>query len=114
MIGRACAEPLPAQFGEIVRPSLDRLGHAVSGYFRASGRALISRHISPPFEPLQAELGACASTFAEMRQREEAHLSVSQIERLIALGFALEQLQRDMIDLARCVQEWAASRRPLN
>src|SRR5262249_15012886 len=62
-------------------------------------------------EPLQADLGAYASTFAEMRQRERVHLSDSQVERLIALGFALEQLQRNMIDLARCVREWAASPR---
>ena len=109
MIGRACAEPLPAQFSEVIRPNLDRLGQAVSGYFRACGSALISRHMPPPLEPLHAELGACASTFAEMRQRGQAHLSVSQLERLIALGFALEQLQRNIIDLARCVREWAAS-----
>jgi len=111
MIRRACVEPLPAQFSEVIRPSLERVGQAVTGYFHGCSRALISRHMPPPLEPLQAELGAYASTFAEMRQRARLHLSVSQLERLIALGFALEQLQRNMIDLSRCVREWAASPR---
>jgi uncharacterized membrane protein YccC len=111
MTGRACAEPLPAQLGEIIGPSLERVGQAVSAYFRACGRALRSRHMPPPLEPLQAELAACASAFAEIRRREQAHLSVNELERVIALGFALDQLQRNIIDLARCVREWAPSPR---
>jgi hypothetical protein len=34
-------------------------------------------------------------------------LSDSEVERLFALSFALEQLHHNLIDLARCVQEWA-------
>jgi hypothetical protein len=34
-------------------------------------------------------------------------LSNSEVERLFALSFALEQLHHNLIDLARCVREWA-------
>jgi two-component sensor histidine kinase len=33
-------------------------------------------------------------------------LSDSEVERLFALSFALEQLHHNLIDLARCVREW--------
>ena len=34
-------------------------------------------------------------------------LSSSELERIFTLGFALQQLQQDLLDLARSVQEWA-------
>jgi hypothetical protein len=34
-------------------------------------------------------------------------LSSNDLERLFALGFALEQLHQNFADLERCVQEWA-------
>ena len=107
MMGRASAEQMPAHLSEELKPGLDRVAGAVSNYFRACGRALSSRRAAPPLEPVQAELDACASDLAETRQRELAHLSASQLERLFTLGFALEQLQRNTADLARCVRDWA-------
>ena len=34
-------------------------------------------------------------------------LSTDEVERLFALGFVLDQVHRNLADLARCVQEWA-------
>jgi hypothetical protein len=34
-------------------------------------------------------------------------LSNSEVERLFALSFALEQLHHNLSDLSRCVREWA-------
>jgi hypothetical protein len=34
-------------------------------------------------------------------------LSNDQLERLFSIGFALEQLHREFIDIMRCVQEYA-------
>ena len=109
MMGRASAETFPIQLSEDLRPYLARIGEDVSSYLRACGLALTSRQFPPPVKPLQLQLDACASGLAVFRERELAHLSSSQLERLFALGFTLEQLQRNMTDLARCVQEWAAS-----
>jgi hypothetical protein len=109
MVARACAEQLPVHLSEELKPSLDRVAAAVSNYLRACSRALISRRMPPPLEPVEAELAAFASGLAAKRQHELADLSASQLERLFTLGFALEQLQRNMTDLARCVRDWAAS-----
>jgi hypothetical protein len=112
MLGRAGAEPLPAQLRAPITPVLDRVGQATSQYFRGCALALSHRRVPPPrVEPLQAELVACATQFAAVRQREQARLSAGQLERLFVLGFALEQLQSNIIDLARCVREWTVSPR---
>jgi uncharacterized membrane protein YccC len=103
------AEPLPIPLSEDLKPALDKVGRAISDYFRACALAFASRRIPPPVEPLQDELGACASELAAMCQRKLAHLSAGQLERLFALGFALEQLQQNLADLARCVRDWAAA-----
>lgn len=112
MLGRAGAEPLPAELRNELTPILDRIGQAASQYFRGRALALSHRRVPPPrVEPLQAELVACATEFAAVRQHEQTHLSAGQLERLFVLGFALEQLQSNIIDLARCVREWTVSRR---
>jgi hypothetical protein len=109
MIGRASAETLPVRLSEDLKPSLDRVGEVVSNYFRACALALTSRYMPPPLEPLQAALDACASQLNVSRQREPAHLSATQLEQLFAVGFALDQLQRNITDLGRCVREWTGS-----
>jgi hypothetical protein len=60
---------------------------------------------------VQDQLDACASQIAELRQRNLANLSASQLEQLFALGFSFDQLRRNINDLERCVQEWLSSRR---
>jgi uncharacterized membrane protein YccC len=112
MLGRASAEPLPVDLTEPLKPSLDRVGLAVSGYFRACALALTSGLAPPPIDPLQAQLNASISQLAALRQRVPAHLSVRQLEHLFALCFALEQLGQNTVDLQRCVREWAISPRP--
>ena len=112
MLGRAGAEPLPVQLRDELTPILDRIGQAASQYFRSCALALSHRRVPPPrVEPLQADLAACATEFAAVRQREQTRLSAGQLERLFVLGFALEQLQSNIMDLARCIREWAASPR---
>jgi len=112
ILGRASAESLPVDLTEDLKPSLDRAGLAVSEYFRACALALTSGLAPPPIDPLQAQLNASISQLAALRQRVPAHLSVRQLEHLFALCFALEQLGQNMVDLQRCVREWAISRRP--
>jgi uncharacterized membrane protein YccC len=107
MMGRASADPLPPELSEELTPTLDRIGQALSRYFRACALALTSRRMPPPIEPLQLELGAYASELDTLSHRELTHLSTSQVEQVFALGFALQQLQLNIADLARCVREWA-------
>jgi hypothetical protein len=43
-----------------------------------------------------------------VRERALTRLSAGDLEQRFALGFALEQLQRNIIDLERCVQLWVS------
>jgi uncharacterized membrane protein YccC len=109
MIGRASAEPLPGHLTDDLRSALDRVGAALSDYFRSCALALTSRHKAAQLPPTQQEIAACASELTALRQRDLTSLSAGQLEQLFALGFALEQLQRNISDLDRCVQEWISS-----
>ena len=110
IMGRASAEPLPADLNESLKPILDRAGDVISAYFRGCARALtVPRSPPPPLQQITAELDACAAQLTALQQRELRHLSVAQLEQLFALGFALEQLQHNVTDLARCIRDWALS-----
>jgi hypothetical protein len=109
MMGRASLEPLPAHLSEVLRPALDRVCAAVATYFRACGLALMSRSMPPPLQPVQDALAACVAQITASRQRELAQVSASRLEQLFTLGFALNQLQRNIKDLERCIQEWEPS-----
>jgi uncharacterized membrane protein YccC len=106
MIGRAGAEPLPIHLSEDLRPALNLVGTALTNYFRGCALALASGHKTTDLRPPQEALDACGLELAAFRQREYAPLSASQLEQLFALGFALEQLQRNTSDLERCMWEW--------
>lgn len=111
MMGRASREPLPDQLRDALRPALDRVGVVVATHFRACAIALTSRQTPPPLQPVQDALAACTAQIAASRRRKLAQLSPSQVEQLFALGFALEQFQRNTKDLERCIQEWVPSPR---
>jgi uncharacterized membrane protein YccC len=113
MMGRASLEPPPDHLRETLRPALGRIGMVVASYFRTCGIALTSRHMPPPLQPLQDALATCAAEVTASRQTELAQLSPSQLEQLFALGFALEQFQRNIKDLERCIQEWVPTPRPV-
>lgn len=107
MIGRAGADALPISLSEYLAPVLDRAADVVSSYFRDCARALTSYQAPPPFQPLQGELETCASQISALKQREQAQLSAKYLDQLFVLTFAFEQLQRNIKDLERCIQEWA-------
>src|SRR5262249_5903614 len=103
MIGRASSEPFPPHSSEALKPVLDRLAAAVGGHFRACAVALRRKQAPPPLTPLQATLADCTSRIAGLRQSEAARLSASQLEHLFALEFVLDQLERNICDLERCI-----------
>jgi uncharacterized membrane protein YccC len=108
ILGRAGVVPLPRIVGERLAPPLARVGASASDYLQASAGALASRRPPPPPDAMEAALEAYTSAFAAIRSEGlTRRLSDSEVERIFALGFALEQLQRNFRDLERCVQEWA-------
>ena len=107
MIGRA-ARPFPDAIVQRLTPLLTRIGKDVSGFLNGNAAALAGRRQPPSLEPAEVSLNAYdAEVNALRREGLTRVLSTDEVERLFALGFVLEQVHRNLSDLARCVQEWA-------
>ena len=108
MIGRAAIAPLPDILAKRLGPLLARVGESASDYLRASATALALRRLPPPFDPVGTALETYAAEITAIRNEGLTRsLSSSEVERLFALGFALEQLHANLSDLERCVREHA-------
>jgi uncharacterized membrane protein YccC len=108
MLGRASGEPLPGGLAQRLAPALERIGESAGAFLKLTAAALSSRRSPPLFDPVEASFAAYGSEFAALREAGLTRpLASSELERLFALGFTLQQLQQDLPDLARCVQDWA-------
>jgi uncharacterized membrane protein YccC len=108
IIGRAGCAPLPEPVaGRLVAP-LEQIGAAAHDYLLACAAALVARKPPPPIAPVDAVLAAYASEIAAIRAAALTHgLPISDIEHIFTLGFALQQLQQNFMDMQRVVQDWA-------
>ena len=71
-------------------------------------RRLIGRRGPPPLDAVDAALSAFGAWIDDARRhRLMRDLPSDTVERVFALGFALEQLRKNFIDLARCATEFA-------
>jgi uncharacterized membrane protein YccC len=108
MIGRAAAAPLPEPVRTRLAPALAQVVEAAADHLRASGSALIARRGPPPTGALEEAFDRHDADLAALRREGSTRdLSVDAVERLFALGFALDQLRRNFADLDRCVGEFA-------
>ena len=111
MIGRAAAVPLPEAFRSRLAPRLARISETAADYLRGCSGALLARQGPPSLEATEAALDGYDTEFAAMRREGLTRdLSDETVERLFALGFALDQLRRNFSDLGRCVTEFAPTR----
>ena len=107
IIGRAIT-PFPSNIEQRLDPLLSRVGQDVSQFLGGSATALMRRRDPPSIQPAETSLNAYALAINSLRNEGLTRaLSNSEVERLFALSFAFEQLHNDLIDLARCVREWA-------
>ena len=108
ILGRAAAVPLPEAFAKRLGPLIARFGAAASEFLRGCATALAEGRDPPPLPPADAALKSFDSEVAALRSEGLTRaLSTTEVERLFALGFALEQLCRNLSDLAQRVQEYA-------
>ena len=111
MIGRAAAVPLPVTFRSRLAPRVARISETAADYLRGCSGALLARRGPPSLEAIQAALDGYDAEFAAMRREGLTRdLPDESVERIFALGFALEQLRRNFSDLGRCVTELAPTR----
>lgn len=108
IIGRAAVVPLPDPLLPRLAPCLARVSESVADYLRASAAALSARQAPPSLDRLEAALDGYAAEFSVLRREGFTRaLAEEAVERVFALGFALDQLRLHLRDLARCVAELA-------
>jgi hypothetical protein len=112
MIGRAAVTPLPRSLQARLAEPLDRVAASAAEYLRASATALKLNRGPASLEAFEAALRGYAQEVGAVRQEGLTRdLPTEAVEQFYALGFVLEQLHRNFIDLARCVMEFAPSRK---
>ena len=108
IVGRAAVLPLPDTIAQRLDPHLTELGRVASEFLRDCAAALASRVDPPSANGVEAALRACNAQITSLRSEGlTLALSTLEVERLFALGFALDQLHQHFCDLQRCVQEYA-------
>ncbi|HTX50169.1 MAG TPA: FUSC family protein, partial [Caulobacteraceae bacterium] len=110
IVGRAAAEPLPDTIVGRLAPLAAAFGSSAAAYLAASARALSTRRPPPAAAQVEPQIDAYMSEVAAMREAGLTRtLSTSQLEQLFALGFAFDEIRRNLTDLERCIGEWAAA-----
>src|SRR6516162_1159806 len=108
MIGRASVVPLPPDLQAHLAAPLAAVSDALVTYLRASAASLRARAGPPSMDPIDAAAQAYAAQIAALRSKGLTRgLPGDAAERLFALGFSLEQMRQNMLDLQRCVAEWS-------
>ena len=112
MIGRATAEPLPQPLAERLAPETADLAGALRGYLADCARALDERRGAASREAIARAIGAHATAVSALRREGQTRaLTAEQVSRLFGLSFSLEQLTRELHDLAERIDEMAGQQR---
>lgn len=109
MLGRATGDALPpGPIAERLQPRLDALAEAIVAALTGSAEALVGGAPAPETEAFQAARRAYVGEVTAIREdRLTRDLGGDAVERLFALGFALDQLCRDLEDLSASAGEQA-------
>ena len=108
MIGRASVVPLPPDLQAHLAAPLAAVSDALVTYLRASAASLRAGTSPPSMDPIDAAAQAYAAQIAALRSKGLTRgLPGDAAERLFALGFSLEQMRQNLLDLQRCVAEWS-------
>jgi hypothetical protein len=111
MIGRAGAEPLPDELKPRLGPPLRQVALGAADHLRLSAQSLAHGRDPPSDDGIDSALDDCARALVQARGDDLMRkLSIGVTERIYTLGFALEQMRRNLADLDRCVREAARER----
>lgn len=107
IVGRAAGVPLPEALQARLAPRLEEIALTASTYLRACSTALLAHGNPPPIEAFERALGAYEKDVETARNDGLTRvLPADGAERFFAIGFALEQMHQNLLDLRRVVEEW--------
>ena len=107
MVGRAASMPLPEALATRLEARLDEIAQTASTYLRACSAALLAHGSPPPIEAFERALAAYEKDVEAARADGLTRaLPAEGAERFFAVGFALEQMHQNLLDLQRVVEEW--------
>lgn len=113
MIGRASVVPLPSDLQARLAGPVARVSDTIAGYLRGCAAALRGGSAPPPIWPIHAAVKAYADQVAALRGEGLTRgLPGDAAERFFALGFSLEQMRQNLVDLERCIAEWSDAPAP--
>ncbi len=109
MLGRATVTPLPETITNRIEAPLGAFRIPATAFLREAATALAGNGPPPPIGPTQAGLAAYSAEIASLRSDGVLRaLETTEVERVFAAGFTLEQLCRNLADLAPRIEEYAA------
>jgi hypothetical protein len=97
LIGRVAAEPLPEETRSRLKPALEDFAAEGRAFLRAIGQAFAQRIAPPAEDAFRTALQGLMNALEPIRGEE----------RIVALRFALEQLEQNLADLVRRAEEFA-------
>jgi uncharacterized membrane protein YccC len=107
IVGRAAGTPLPEAMQARLAPRLEAISEAASIYLRGCSTALLAQQGPPPIDGFERVLAAYEAEVETVRAEGLTRtLPADAAERFFAIGFALEQMHQNLLDLARVVTEW--------
>jgi len=108
IIGRAAGSVLPDSLRGSLWPRLEAVSERLRAYLADAARSLAGRQPAPPLDALNKTFADYAAGVSELRRAGVTRdLSDEEATRIFALGFALDQLRRNLGDLNQRVAEFA-------
>ncbi len=108
IIGRAAGAPLPLAVRPLLLPRLESLSACVRELLVVTARSVAARRAPPSIDAAEAAFADYGKAMNEVRRdRLTRDLSDDEVARIFALGFALDQLRRDLGELFSRVQDFA-------
>jgi uncharacterized membrane protein YccC len=114
-IGRTATEPLPQPAYQYLAKAMGDLRLVISHYLAGSAASVGGRRAPPSLESVDKALLAFRDSMGRLRQAGSLReLAIEELERVLSLAFALQQLRGNLGDLADRIAEHATSTSPAN